>query len=148
MLLLILFPQNGRSPTLRTYNSGAKLQIKIERTKKKGEKLKSCSLDIVKILQLIIHHLVYSKNITNFAEKLNMPTLLIIFGMRFFFYLDEHLPIHVHIERNGKKAKIDLCPDVRLVYNHGMKEQEIKKAIEICIMYKDEFIKEWHRRFD
>ena len=104
--------------------------------------------DIVKILQLIIHHLVYSKNITNFAEKLNMPTLLIIFGMRFFFYLDEHLPVHVHIERNGKKAKIDLCPDVRLVYNHGMKEQEIKKAIEICIMYKDEFIKEWHRRFD
>ena len=43
MLLLILFPQNGRSPTLRTYNSGAKLQIKIERTKKKGEKLASCS---------------------------------------------------------------------------------------------------------
>ena len=39
MLLLILFPQNGRSPTLRTYNSGAKLQIKNERTKKKGEKL-------------------------------------------------------------------------------------------------------------
>ena len=90
----------------------------------------------------------YSKNITNFAEKLNMPTLLIIFGMRFFFYLDEHLPIHVHIERNGKKAKIDLCPDVRLVYNHGMKEQEIKKAIEICIMYRDNFIEEWHRRFD
>ena len=46
MLLLILFPQNGRSPTLRTYNSGAKLQIKIERTKKKGEKLASCSLII------------------------------------------------------------------------------------------------------
>ena len=69
MLLLILFPQNGRSPTLRTYNSGAKLQIKIERTKKKGEKLASCSLDIVKILQLIIHHLVYAKNIANCAEK-------------------------------------------------------------------------------
>ena len=47
MLLLILFPQNGRSPTLRAYNSGAKLQIKIERTKKKGEKLKSCSLDYI-----------------------------------------------------------------------------------------------------
>ena len=61
----------------------ANFQIKIERTKKRGEKLKSCSLDIVKILQLIIHHLVYPKNITNFAE-----------------------------------------------------------------MYKDEFIKEWHRRFD
>ena len=48
MLLLILFPQNGRSPTLRTYNSGAKLQIKIERTKKKGEKLASSPLILLK----------------------------------------------------------------------------------------------------
>ena len=48
MLLLILFPQNGRSPTLRAYNSGAKLQIKIERTKKKGEKLKSSPLILLK----------------------------------------------------------------------------------------------------
>lgn len=45
-----------------------------------------------------------------------MPTLLIIFGLRFFFYLDEHQPIHVHIERNGKKAKIELCPNIKLVY--------------------------------
>ena len=55
MLLLILFPQNGRSPTLRTYNSGAKLQIKIERTKKKGEKLASCSLMISQILQIVLN---------------------------------------------------------------------------------------------
>ena len=47
MLLVILFPQNGRSPTHRAYNSGAKLQIKNERTKKKGENFASCSLDIV-----------------------------------------------------------------------------------------------------
>ena len=77
-----------------------------------------------------------------------MPTLLIIFGMRFFFYLDEHAPIHVHIERSGKKAKIDLYPDIKLVYNHGLKEKKKKKAIEICIMYRDNFIEEWHRRFD
>jgi len=34
-----------------------------------------------------------------------MPTLLRIFGLRFFFYLDEHLPIHVHVECGGKLAK-------------------------------------------
>ena len=33
-------------------------------------------------------------------------------------------------------------------YNHGLKEQEVKKAMEICNMYKEEFIQEWHRRFD
>lgn len=92
--------------------------------------------------------MVYFQYIAIFAEKLDMPTLLMIFGLRFFFYLDEHQPIHVHIERNGKKAKIELCPNIKLVYNHGLKEQEVKKAMEICNMYKEEFIQEWHRRFD
>lgn len=41
-----------------------------------------------------------------------MPTLMISFGMRFFFYMDEHQPIHVHVDGNGKKAKIVLEPTV------------------------------------
>ena len=53
---------------------------------------------------------------------ISMPTLLNTFGMRFFFYLDEHLPIHVHVDYNGKKAKIVLEPAVKLEYNHGLKE--------------------------
>ena len=76
-----------------------------------------------------------------------MPTLLYIFGMRFYFYLDEHLPIHVHINCNGKKAKIVLEPEVRVEYNHGLKEQELRKALETCETYKEEFISEWHKRF-
>ncbi len=55
-----------------------------------------------------------------------MPTLLTIFGMRFYFFLDEHEPIHVHIKSGGNKAKIALEPHVSLVYNHGLKEQELK----------------------
>ena len=77
-----------------------------------------------------------------------MPTLLLIFGMRFFFYLDEHEPIYVHVSYNGKKAKIDLLPEVKVVYNHGLKEQELKKAIDTCMIYREEFIVEWHKRFD
>ena len=38
----------------------------------------------------------------------HMPTLLNIFGLRFYFYLDEHLPIHVHISNGGQKAKIGI----------------------------------------
>ena len=77
-----------------------------------------------------------------------MPTLLMIFGLRFFFYLDEHEPIHVHVNANGKLAKIALEPEISLVYNHGLKEQEIKKAIDTCKTYREEFINEWHKRFD
>ena len=73
---------------------------------------------------------------------------IINLGLRFFFYLDEHEPIHVHVNCNGKLAKIELVPDIRIVYNHGLKEQEIKKAVETCRIYKEEFISEWHKRFD
>ncbi|MBQ9655049.1 MAG: DUF4160 domain-containing protein [Prevotella sp.] len=76
-----------------------------------------------------------------------MPTLLTIFGIRFYFYLDEHLPIHVHVTCSGKKAKIELDPEVKLVYNHGLKEQELKKALETCVVYRTDFISEWHKRF-
>ena len=76
-----------------------------------------------------------------------MPTLLTIFGMRFYFYLDEHEPIHVHINANGKKAKIALEPEVYVVYNHGLKEQELRKAIETCRIYREDFVTEWHKRF-
>lgn len=55
-----------------------------------------------------------------------MPTLLRIFGLRFFFYMDEHLPIHVHVEHGGKLAKIELEPEIRVAYNHGLKEGELK----------------------
>ena len=76
-----------------------------------------------------------------------MPTLLIAFGIRFFFYLDEHEPIHVHVSYGGKRAKIELEPEVRIVYNHGLKEQVIKKAVATCDNYREDFIVEWHKRF-
>lgn len=76
-----------------------------------------------------------------------MPTLLNIFGMRFYFFLDEHEPIHVHISAGGNKAKIALEPEISVVYNHGLKEQELRKAIETCRIYREDFITEWHKRF-
>ena len=45
-------------------------------------------------------------------KKYDMPTLLRLFGLRFFFYLDEHRPIHVHVEYGGKLAKIELEPEI------------------------------------
>ena len=45
---------DGTSSAIHRYIA-AKLQIKIERTKKKGEKLKSCSLMISQILQIVLN---------------------------------------------------------------------------------------------
>lgn len=77
-----------------------------------------------------------------------MPTLLIAFGIRFFFYMDEHEPIHVHVTYGGKNAKIEIEPEVSVVYNHGLKDQILKKAVSTCRNYREEFIAEWHKRFD
>ena len=63
--------------------------------------------------------------------KKKMPTLLIAFGIRF-FYMDEHEPIHVHISYGGRKAKIELSPTVRVIYRPVLKirSRRILPAIE------------------
>ena len=53
-----------------------------------------------------------------------MPTILSIFGLRFFFYTREHEPIHVHIEHADGVAKYNLLDDrVALVENKVLNPQ-------------------------
>lgn len=77
-----------------------------------------------------------------------MPTLFIIFGIRFFFYSDNHEPIHVHIEYGGKLAKIQVYPEVRLIYDQGVGPKILKKALRTVDNYKEDIISEWHNYFD
>lgn len=72
-----------------------------------------------------------------------MPTLFTIFGIRFFFYSDEHLPIHVHIENGDGIAKFNVEPHVKLVNNRGIKEKDLKKAEKIVEMYREDIILKW-----
>ena len=44
-------------------------------------------------------------------------------------------------------AKIELEPEISIVYNHGLKENEIRMAVDTCKIYREEFITEWHKRF-
>ena len=56
-----------------------------------------------------------------------MPTILLAFGLRFYFYSDEHLPIHVHVENADGRAKFALEPSIELIKNEGMKPKDLKK---------------------
>ena len=76
-----------------------------------------------------------------------MPTILIIFGLRFFFYSNEHEPIHVHIVSGDGRAKIRLEPSVELVENNGIKQRDLRRAIMICNEYREDFIDKWHEYF-
>ena len=72
-----------------------------------------------------------------------MPTILVIFGLRFYFFANEHLPIHVHLENADGLAKIALEPEIKLVENNGIKPKDIKRAMSIVEQYREEFREKW-----
>ena len=72
-----------------------------------------------------------------------MPTLFQIFGLRFYFYSLEHTPIHVHVQKEDSEAKIEVSPDMKVIYNHGLKPQDLKRAVAVAELYRDEIISKW-----
>ena len=75
-----------------------------------------------------------------------MPTLLTIFGLRFFFYTREHEPIHVHVEHADGVAKYNLLEEcVELVENKGLKPASLRLAESILEENRENFIKEWNK---
>ena len=74
-----------------------------------------------------------------------MPTILILFGLRFYFYVKDHKPIHIHIESNDGEAKFEIESEIVLVYNHGLKLKDIRLVQSILEENKEIFINEWKR---
>ncbi len=77
-----------------------------------------------------------------------MPTLLILFGIRFYFFSREHEPIHIHIEKNGATAKFEIEDEVKLIYNKGLKLQELKLAESILEENRENFMNAWKNHFE
>lgn len=72
-----------------------------------------------------------------------MPTLFELFGMRFFFYSLEHLPVHVHVENGDGRAKIDV-QSLEIVENQGMKPRDLKRAVQIVKLCQFDIMKKWN----
>ena len=76
-----------------------------------------------------------------------MPTVFILFGFIFKFYSNDHEPLHIHVIKDGNKAKFSLFP-VQLVENYGLKPAELK-LVESIIEENQEVIAEhWNRFFN
>ena len=76
-----------------------------------------------------------------------MPTILKQSGYRFFFYVNDHLPKHIHIEKDNKTAKFNLEP-LELVKSKKFKTSEIK---EICKLVENNtklFKQKWNEHFN
>ena len=76
-----------------------------------------------------------------------MPTVLFLFGLRFFFYSEEHLPIHIHVKNGDGRSKINV-ENAEVVENSGIKPRDLKKAVDAVIQYREEFIQTWKEYFD
>jgi hypothetical protein len=76
-----------------------------------------------------------------------MPTVLIIYGYRFFFYSSEHLPIHIHIEKADKTAKFNLEP-LELVKSKKFNATELKQIRNLVEENKELFKTKWDEYFN
>lgn len=75
-----------------------------------------------------------------------MPTLFILFGFRFFFWSNEHEPVHVHISKGDAEAKYDV-EKLELIESFGFKRNELR-MIESILEENREIIKErWNEFF-
>lgn len=76
-----------------------------------------------------------------------MPTIFIFLGFRFFFYSNDHAPIHVHVTKAEKAAKFGIAP-VRMIENHGFSPSDLR-MLESIIQENEEVICEhWNRFFN
>ncbi|MEO5947241.1 MAG: DUF4160 domain-containing protein [Chitinophagaceae bacterium] len=76
-----------------------------------------------------------------------MPTILLIKGYRFFFYVNEHLPKHIHVERDNKTAKLELSP-VKLVKSKRFSASELKQIRNLVEENLEILIQKWDEYFN
>ena len=75
-----------------------------------------------------------------------MPTLFILLGFRFFFWSNEHEPIHVHISKGDAEAKFNL-ETMTMVDNYGFKSNELRMIESILEENREIIIERWHEYF-
>jgi hypothetical protein len=77
-----------------------------------------------------------------------MPKIFEYFGFIFFFYSNEHEPIHVHVSSGDAEAKFRIEPEIVLIENNGLKSREIRLAIMAIEENKEVIIERWKEFFE
>jgi hypothetical protein len=72
-----------------------------------------------------------------------MPTILILFGLKFRIYVRDHEPVHIHVISQDGEAKFQVEAEISLISNQGMKPKDLKLAESIIEENKELIITEW-----
>ncbi len=73
-----------------------------------------------------------------------MPKVFEKNGYTFFFYSNEHLPIHVHVRYGGGEAVFDIENVVELRESQRMKMNELRKAQEMALENRSLILEKWY----
>ena len=76
-----------------------------------------------------------------------MPTILTFRGYRFFFYVNDHFPLHIHIEKGEGTAKFNLDP-VWLIKSRRFKANEIAEIRKFVTENVELFKLKWDEYFN
>lgn len=76
-----------------------------------------------------------------------MPTILRYKGYRFFFYVNDHTPEHIHIEKARATAKFNLEP-IELVKSKRFNAGEINEIRKLVIENRELFKNKWDEYFN
>jgi hypothetical protein len=77
-----------------------------------------------------------------------MPKIFEKDGYRFFFYSNDHLPIHVHVRYGGGEAVFEVEGGIELRESQGLKVRELARAEELATEHLSLIIEKWHEHFD
>lgn len=72
-----------------------------------------------------------------------MPTILILFGLKFRIYVRDHEPVNVHVISQDGEAKFQVGEEISLMSNKGVKPKDIKLAESIIEENRELIITEW-----
>jgi len=76
-----------------------------------------------------------------------MPTVLLTKGYRFFFYINDHTPPHIHIEKERSTAKFDLR-NSELIRSKRFNAKEIAEMRKLVIENLEYLKIKWDEYFN
>jgi len=75
-----------------------------------------------------------------------MPTIFKYDGYRFYFYSNEHLPQHIHIENGDGYARVVL-ETLEVTDSYNLKSKELKLIVKLVQEHKTQIEGAWHEYF-
>ncbi len=77
-----------------------------------------------------------------------MPVVFQRDGYKFFFYSNDHEPIHIHVRKGGGEAVFNVDAEIDLRESQGLKIKELSKAQELAEENKEIIIQKWHEHLN